>query len=46
MAAAITGVGAYAPRFRISSEAFEEAWGQFHAAGVTEKAVPRPTRTP
>ena len=40
MAAAITGVGAYAPRFRISSEAFEEAWGQFHAAGVTEKAVP------
>ncbi|WP_408958593.1 zinc ribbon domain-containing protein [Natrinema sp. 74] len=37
---AITGVGAYAPRFRISAEAFEEAWGQFHAAGVTEKAVP------
>ncbi|MDS0478000.1 zinc ribbon domain-containing protein [Natrinema sp. 1APR25-10V2] len=37
---AITGVGAYAPRFRISSEAFEEAWGQFHAAGVSEKAVP------
>ncbi|WP_455449752.1 zinc ribbon domain-containing protein [Natrinema thermotolerans] len=37
---AITGVGAYAPRFRISSEAFEEAWGQFHAAGITEKAVP------
>ncbi|SEQ05362.1 zinc ribbon domain-containing protein [Natrinema salaciae] len=40
MTAAITGVGAYAPRFRISAEAFEEAWGQFHAAGVTEKAVP------
>ncbi|MDF9747116.1 zinc ribbon domain-containing protein [Natrinema salsiterrestre] len=37
---AITGVGAYAPRFRISAEAFEDAWGQFHAAGVTEKAVP------
>jgi hydroxymethylglutaryl-CoA synthase len=37
---AITSVGAYAPRFRISAEAFEEAWGQFHAAGVTEKAVP------
>ncbi|QCS42675.1 zinc ribbon domain-containing protein [Natrinema versiforme] len=37
---AITGVGAYAPQFRISSEAFEEAWGQFHAAGVTQKAVP------
>ncbi len=37
---AIAGVGAYAPRFRISAEAFEEAWGQFHAAGVSEKAVP------
>ncbi len=37
---AITGVGAYAPRFRITSEAFEEAWGQFQAAGVSEKAVP------
>ncbi|NUB92218.1 ACP synthase [Haloterrigena sp. SYSU A558-1] len=37
---AITGVGAYAPRFRITAEAFEEAWGQFHAAGITEKAVP------
>jgi hydroxymethylglutaryl-CoA synthase len=38
--AAITAVGAYAPRFRIDSQAFEEAWGQFQAAGVTEKAVP------
>ncbi|WP_049914550.1 zinc ribbon domain-containing protein [Haloterrigena salina] len=37
---AITGVGAYAPRFRITAEAFEEAWGQFHAAGISEKAVP------
>ncbi|QLG47803.1 zinc ribbon domain-containing protein [Natrinema halophilum] len=37
---AITGVGAYAPRFRISADAFEEAWGQFHAAGVSQKAVP------
>ncbi len=37
---AITGVGAYAPRFRITSEAFEDAWGQFHAAGISEKAVP------
>ncbi|QRV15117.1 ACP synthase [Haloterrigena salifodinae] len=37
---AITGVGAYAPRFRITAEAFEAAWGQFHAAGITEKAVP------
>ncbi|WP_440771259.1 zinc ribbon domain-containing protein [Natronorubrum sp. DTA28] len=36
---AITGVGAYAPRFRISAEAFQEAWGQFQAAGISEKAV-------
>ncbi|WP_435178099.1 OB-fold domain-containing protein [Halorussus sp. AFM4] len=36
----IETVGAYAPRFRVSAEAFEEAWGQFHAAGVNEKAVP------
>ncbi|UPV74254.1 OB-fold domain-containing protein [Halorussus limi] len=36
----IEAVGAYAPRFRVSAEAFEEAWGQFHAPGVTEKAVP------
>lgn len=37
--AAVTGAGAYAPRFRISAEAFEEAWGQFQASGVNEKAV-------
>lgn len=37
---AITGVGAYAPRFRISAEAFKDAWGQFQATGVNEKAVP------
>ncbi len=37
---AIVGVGAYAPRFRISAEAFEEAWGRFDAAGVNGKAVP------
>lgn len=36
----IEAVGAYAPRFRISAEEFEQAWGQFHAAGVNEKAVP------
>lgn len=36
----IAAVGAYAPRFRISAEAFTEAWGQFHAAGVNGKAVP------
>ncbi|THE66545.1 ACP synthase [Salinadaptatus halalkaliphilus] len=39
MTGAISGVGAYAPRFRISADAFEDAWGQFQAAGVTEKAV-------
>jgi hydroxymethylglutaryl-CoA synthase len=36
----IEAVGAYAPRFRISAEEFEQAWGQFHAAGVNSKAVP------
>ncbi|MFC4450261.1 OB-fold domain-containing protein [Halorussus aquaticus] len=36
----IEAVGAYAPRFRVSAEVFEEAWGQFHAAGVESKAVP------
>ncbi|WP_339103569.1 zinc ribbon domain-containing protein [Haloterrigena salinisoli] len=43
---AITGVGAYAPRFRITAEAFEEAWGQFQAAGITEKAVPAADEDP
>lgn len=38
--AAITAVGAYAPRFRITAEAFEDAWGQFQAAGIRQKAVP------
>ncbi|WP_435347414.1 OB-fold domain-containing protein [Haloarchaeobius sp. HRN-SO-5] len=37
---AVRALGAYAPRFRITSEAFVEAWGQFQAAGVEEKAVP------
>lgn len=36
----IAGVGAYAPRFRITAAAFEDAWGRFEAAGVKEKAVP------
>lgn len=36
----IEAVGAYAPRFRVSAEAFEQAWGQFHAAGINSKAVP------
>jgi hydroxymethylglutaryl-CoA synthase len=36
----IEAIGAYAPRFRVSAEEFEQAWGQFHAAGVNSKAVP------
>ncbi|WP_458205267.1 zinc ribbon domain-containing protein [Haladaptatus sp. NG-SE-30] len=36
----IAAVGAYAPRFRISADEFREAWGQFQAAGIQEKAVP------
>ncbi|WP_276301310.1 zinc ribbon domain-containing protein [Halorussus lipolyticus] len=36
----IEAVGAYAPRFRVSAEEFEQAWGQFHAGGVNSKAVP------
>src|SRR6056297_2605674 len=37
---AIEAAGAHAPRFRITADAFREAWGQFQAAGVSEKAVP------
>ncbi|GAA0199481.1 zinc ribbon domain-containing protein [Haladaptatus pallidirubidus] len=36
----IAAVGAYAPRFRITADEFRDAWGQFHAARVNEKAVP------
>ncbi|WP_137287476.1 zinc ribbon domain-containing protein [Halorussus salinisoli] len=36
----IEAVGAYAPRFRVSAEEFQQAWGQFHAAGINSKAVP------
>ncbi|QLK27281.1 zinc ribbon domain-containing protein [Natrinema zhouii] len=43
---AITGIGAYAPRFRITADAFEDAWGQFHAAGINEKAVPAADEDP
>lgn len=38
--AGIHGIGAYAPRLRIEGEAFEEAWGSFDAAGISEKSVP------
>jgi len=36
----IAGIGAYAPRYRITAEAVTEAWGQFHGAGITTTAVP------
>jgi hydroxymethylglutaryl-CoA synthase len=36
----IAAVGAYAPRLRIDSEAFAEAWGRFEASGIESKAVP------
>lgn len=36
----IAAVGAYAPRFRVSAEAFEDAWGRFQASGIDEKALP------
>ncbi|MFC7233478.1 zinc ribbon domain-containing protein [Saliphagus sp. GCM10025308] len=36
----IAGVGAYAPDYRLTAEAVTEAWGQFHAAGISETAVP------
>jgi hydroxymethylglutaryl-CoA synthase len=37
---AIAGIGAYAPRYRLSAEAVTEAWGQFHGAGISTTAVP------
>ncbi|MFC7177748.1 zinc ribbon domain-containing protein [Halosegnis marinus] len=40
MSVGIRAVGAYAPRFRVTAEAFEEAWGSFDAPGVETKAVP------
>lgn len=36
----IESVGTYVPRYRLAGEAVREAWGQFHAAGITETAVP------
>jgi hydroxymethylglutaryl-CoA synthase len=39
MTVGFRAVGAYAPRLRIDDEAFREAWGQFHGAGVGSKAV-------
>jgi hydroxymethylglutaryl-CoA synthase len=36
----VAGVGAYVPRFRLSTEAVQDALGQFHARGVEQVAVP------
>jgi hydroxymethylglutaryl-CoA synthase len=36
----LAGVGAYAPRFRLSADAVKEALGAFHARGVESVAVP------
>ncbi|PSP75718.1 ACP synthase [Halobacteriales archaeon QS_1_68_20] len=36
----IAAAGGYAPRFRVTVEAFEDAWGSFDATGIEEKAVP------
>lgn len=36
----IKSVGAYAPRYRLTAEAVQDAWGQFHGAGISETAVP------
>ena len=36
----IAAVGAYAPRLRIDADEIADAWGQFHASGIEQKAVP------
>jgi len=36
----IAAAGAYAPRYRITADAFAEGFGSFDAGGVSEKAVP------
>jgi hydroxymethylglutaryl-CoA synthase len=36
----IAAVGAYAPRYRITAEEFEDAWGRFQGSGISKKAVP------
>lgn len=36
----IASIGAYTPKLRIPAEEFEDAWGQFSGAGISEKAVP------
>ncbi len=36
----IQSIGTYVPRYRLSAETVQEAWGQFHGAGISETAVP------
>ncbi|RRJ33453.1 zinc ribbon domain-containing protein [Halocatena pleomorpha] len=38
--ARIRSVGVYTPAFRIESESFADAWGQFDPPGIESKAVP------
>lgn len=42
----IGAAGVYAPRYRISAEAFTDAWGRFRAPGISEKAVPEADEDP
>ncbi|WP_336325608.1 zinc ribbon domain-containing protein [Halovenus sp. HT40] len=37
---AIEQLGTYVPRYALSAETVEEAWGQFHGAGIEQTAVP------
>ncbi len=37
---AIEQLGTYVPRFALAAETVEEAWGQFHGAGIKQTAVP------
>lgn len=36
----LVAVGGYVPRFRLPAGAVEEAWGQFHARGIEQTAIP------
>lgn len=36
----IAGIAAYVPRYRLTADAIEEAWGQFHGTGISRTAVP------
>lgn len=36
----LTAAGLYLPRYRLSAEELEDAWGTTHATGIDQKAVP------